>query len=320
MCLCVAKEMNGKPYLLHLNSFEDLQTSYEQVRAGFVSLALEKNRQATPYVEEARTLKALAGQATNPNDLLNHPAIRSALLTAAGISEKAAKHLNADDKVEAIAGLIANFLDPAGELFVEELVFRYLLVRGDALGGLMRNIGGVLAERKLSRVILATLALNNIPAFGLHAGTQWTAIPEQNADFEISLKGLSWESPKGPRTLLHNINVPVVKKNIDLCLFASGPYDVNIRDANSYVALGELKGGIDPAGSDEHWKTARSALERIRVSFDDPKPAIFFIGAAVEKAMSVELWDFLESGHIHNASNLTNPNQLASICSWIVNL
>ncbi len=312
--------MNNKPYLLHLNSFEDLQTSYEQVRAGFVSLALEKNRQATPYVEEARTLKLLASQANNANDLLNLPAIRSALLTASGVSEKAAKHLNADDKVEAILGLIANFLDPAGDLFAEELVYRYLLVRGDALGGLMRNIGGVLAERRLSRVILATLALNNVPASGLHAGGQWTPVPEQNADFEISLKGLSWESPKGPRTLLYNLNAYPVKKNIDLCLFAADPANVNTKDASSYVALGELKGGIDPAGSDEHWKTARSALERIRTSFEDPKPAIFFIGAAIEKAMSAELWDFLESEHISNASNLTSPNQVASICSWIVNL
>jgi hypothetical protein len=31
--------------------------------------------------------------------------------------------------------------------------------------------------------------------------------------------------------------------------------------------LGELKGGIDPAGADEHWKTARTALQRIDDAF-----------------------------------------------------
>jgi len=31
--------------------------------------------------------------------------------------------------------------------------------------------------------------------------------------------------------------------------------------------LGELKGGIDPAGADEHWKTGNTALNRIRESF-----------------------------------------------------
>jgi hypothetical protein len=43
-----------RPYLQHLTSSKDLETTYEAVRAGFVAQALEKNRQATPYVEEAR--------------------------------------------------------------------------------------------------------------------------------------------------------------------------------------------------------------------------------------------------------------------------
>ena len=33
--------------------------------------------------------------------------------------------------------------------------------------------------------------------------------------------------------------------------------------------FGELKGGIDPAGADEHWKTGNSALVRIRKAFED---------------------------------------------------
>jgi hypothetical protein len=33
------------------------------------------------------------------------------------------------------------------------------------------------------------------------------------------------------------------------------------------IALGELKGGIDPGGADEHWKTAQAAFNRIRQAF-----------------------------------------------------
>ena len=55
----------NKPYLQHLKSSKDLETTYEAVRAGFVSLALEKNRQATPYVEEARALQIAASSAKN---------------------------------------------------------------------------------------------------------------------------------------------------------------------------------------------------------------------------------------------------------------
>jgi hypothetical protein len=61
MRLHLAKAMNmAKPYLSHLKTATDLETTYEAVRAGFVALALEKNRRATPYVAEARALQAAA--------------------------------------------------------------------------------------------------------------------------------------------------------------------------------------------------------------------------------------------------------------------
>jgi hypothetical protein len=130
-------ERMDKPYSSHLRSGKDIQTSYEAVRAGFVALALEKNRQASPYVEEARVLKVLAEKAKKPADLVKIKGIESGLLTAAGISEKANVHLLSEDKQNAIRHLIDKFLEPAGEKFVEELVFRFLLIRGDALGGSM---------------------------------------------------------------------------------------------------------------------------------------------------------------------------------------
>ena len=134
-----------KPYLQHLKSSKSLETPYEAVRAGFVALALEKNRRATPHIAQARALKAAASQAKSPSGLLGLPEIQQALLTAAGVSDKASNHLEANDKRDAIKGLIENFLEPAGVNFVEELVFRFLLTRGDTLGGSMRNVGGFMA-------------------------------------------------------------------------------------------------------------------------------------------------------------------------------
>ena len=149
----------AKPYLEHLKSSKNLETTYEAVRAGFVALALEKNRRATPLVAEARALKAAASKAKAPADLLNIAEIQPGLLTAAGVSEKAANHLQDSDKREAVEGLVADFLEPAGVNFVEELVFRFLLIRGDMLGGSMRNVGGFMAQKKLTRAILACLKL-----------------------------------------------------------------------------------------------------------------------------------------------------------------
>lgn len=90
----------------------------------------------------------------------------------------------------------------------------------------------------------------------------------------------------------------------------------------SYVALGELKGGIDPAGADEHWKTARTALERIRNAFVDTgySPQIFFVGAAVAKKMADEIWNQLNDGILSNAANLNEEKQITSVSSWLCTL
>src|SRR4030067_815382 len=109
-----------KPYQQHLKSSKDLETTYEAIRAGFVALALEKNRRATPFVAQARALKVAAAKAKIPADLLKIEEIQSALVTAAGVSDKANNHLQDSDKREAVKGLIKNFLEPAGVKFVEE--------------------------------------------------------------------------------------------------------------------------------------------------------------------------------------------------------
>ena len=315
----------------HLESASDLVTSYEARRAGFVSIALEKNRQATPFVQQARALKAAAGIATKPIALLEMRDIESSLLVAAGISDKAINHLQDSDKHEALLNLIHNYLDPQGENWIEELVFRFLLTRGDTLGGMMRNIAGVLAQRKTTRAIISALGiLGNRYNYWDNASNEWLARPENDADIELRVKGLSWTTKRKPRTLIYNIKVPAVNKNVDLCLFSGSPSDfatkkvsqVTYQTNELYLALGELKGGIDPAGADEHWKTASTALKRIGRAFGDKPivPKIFFIGAAIEKDMANEIWAELESGTLANAANLTSENQVASLCRWLCQL
>lgn len=315
-----------KPYQQHLKSSEGLETTYEAIRAGFVALALEKNRRATPYVVQARALKSAASQAKTPSDLLRIAEIQPGLLTAAGVSDKAANHLEDSDKKEAIAGLIRNFLEPAGANFVEELVFRFLLTRGDTLGGSMRNVGGFMAQCKLTRSVIAHLNLAGKPCRWLQSGaTEWLAMPEDDADIELHLRGLAWEVGQKPRTLIYNLTVPLFQNNVDLCLFDCAPESLSkdiYKSATAYIALGELKGGIDPAGADEHWKTAGTALNRIREAFAKHKlkPHTFFVGAAIEKRMAMEIWALLKSGRLENAANLTDDNQIASITRWLCSL
>jgi type II restriction enzyme len=314
-----------KHYRKHLSGKADLVTTYEETRAGFVALALEKNRRATPFIEQARSLKAAASQAATPAELLNIENIQSALLTASGVSDKAMNYLLPEDKIEAIQGLIAKYLEPAGPAFVEELVYRFLLTRGDTLGGSMRNVGGIMAERKLTRATLANLALAKIPYQWLHSDSkEWLHGKEEDADIELYLKGLSWSNKGKNRTMIYNRTLPLVKKNVDLCLLDCTPEDIStaFKNPSLYIALGELKGGIDPAGADEHWKTARTSLTRIQKAFSKKSfsPYLFFVGAAIENSMADEIWDQLKKGTLSNAANLTNADQVASLCGWLCSL
>ena len=327
MCLCLEKKLvaKNKPFQRHISKSSDLVTTYEETRAGFVALALEKNRRATPFIEQARSLKSIASQAKKPADLLNFKSIQPALLTASGVSDKAIKFLSAENKVEAIQNLIAKYLEPAGSAFVEELVFRFLLTRGDTLGGSMRNVGGVMAGRKLTRATIANLSLCKVPYQWLHADSgEWLPQKKEDADIELYLTGLSWPKKNKCRTMIYNRKVPFLNKNVDLCLLDCNPQELStaIKDPSRYIALGELKGGIDPAGADEHWKTARTSLIRIRKAFPDKSflPHTFFVGAAIEKSMAEEIWHQLKDGTLSNAANLTDANQVASLCGWLCSL
>ena len=314
------------PYLRHLSTSTDLITAPEEIRAGFVALALERSRQATPFVEQARALKVSAMRAKYPNDLLEIEGIRTPLLTAAGFSEKATHHTDETNKTAAIQGFIEKFLEPAGTNFVEELVYRFLLTRGDSLGGSMRNLAGKLAERKVNRAIISALTLTETTYQWLNAASNtWINGTHDDADIELSLKALSWKKDKETRTLIYNRTIPLVGKNIDMCLLHCTPDEVKpatYRIPEKFIAFGELKGGIDPAGADEHWKTAQTALTRIKTAFanESLSPGLFFLGAVIVDSMAREIWNQLEEGFLKNAANLTDPDQVASLANWLVGL
>ncbi|MBI1806356.1 MAG: restriction endonuclease [Ignavibacteria bacterium] len=276
----------------------DLVTPKEKIRAGFIALTLEKNHMAVPYIEEAKTLKYLCRRGTKPEDLLGVKDVRVDLSTTS------------DD-------------------FINELVYRYLLTKGDALGGKARNLAGVLGERKFLRSLLSVFNLSGIDYQWKDDDTDtWLPKPQDDTGIEKRINGMFWTKNRRHRLLIMNVTVPVVKKNVDLSILEGTINDLGrgkqslIHDIDAYVALGELKGGIDPAGADEHWKTANSALERIRKSFSKKKkkPQTFFIGAAIENSMASEIFKQLRNGSLNNAANLTNDEQLASICEWILNL
>ena len=316
------------PFNSFITSVESLVTTYEETRAGFLSIALEKNKVGDPYVKNALAFKAMVAHTTSPDDFLTMPQIRPFLLTASGLSDKSMMYLTEQDKTVAIQELIEKFLKPAGADYIDEATFRYLLIKGDAVGGTMRNKIGALGQEKLIRAIFSSMDVRGMQCMWLSNdnATNWQLKPTGAAGIESQVKALQWTNDNGSRILVFNMTVPTVRKNVDICLYSAtrSEYDRGriVRKPERAVMLGELKGGIDPAGADEHWKTANTALERIRTSFSSAGFTVqtSFVGAAIENAMAGEIYEQLQSGVLNNAANLTNTNQLVEYCNWLIEM
>ena len=310
-----------------IKNANDLITSHEAIRAGFLKIALEKNRLSSPYISEANIFKELAKCIPSPNDFLEKDEFRPFLISAAGLSEKSLKFLNENDKTEAIKNLIDKYLIPAGPQFIDEVIYRYLLVKGDALGGQIRNRVGSLGEEVFLRKIISYMNVKGIEYYWLESRKQaeWIYKSENDLEIERNLKALYWKNSKGDRVLALNLKLPIVGKNIDLCLFDSNMNEFSGSNIRNYpdkgIMFGELKGGYDPAGADEHWKTANTALSRIRDKFNE-KYSIHtsFVGAAIEKAMAEEIFMQLQAGTLSKSANLTKENQMVEYVEWLLEL
>ena len=313
-----------------ITSADSLVTTHEQTRAGFLSIALEKNKVGDPYVKNALAFKAMVAHTESPDEFLTMPQIRPFLLTASGLSDKSMQYLTAQDQTAAIQELIEKFLKPAGKDYIDEATFRYLLIKGDAVGGTMRNKIGALGQEKLIRAIFSSMEVRGISCKWLPNvtnATNWQQKVSGEAGIESQVKALQWNNGNGARILAFNMTIPTVKKNVDICLYAgtTAEYDRGriVRLPERAVMLGELKGGIDPAGADEHWKTGNTALERIRTSFSTagyPGIKTSFVGAAIANAMAGEIYGQLCDGILSNAANLTDNNQLIEYCNWLIEL
>lgn len=315
----------------YIKKASDIVTTYNETKIGFLSIALRKSKEATHYVQQGNAFRTIAENYKDPCKLVTIEDITISMCEAAGVSTKARGYLDGKDTAVILKDFVEEYLLPAGDSYVDELISRYMLTQGDALGGRMRNIVGGLAGEKLTQNIIAILNIRNY-AFSFFDKRKKEWIDGNLFEVEQSqyIKAIRWEKGDVSRLLYYDLTVPIVKKNIDIVLFNSSKVDNTktkdfkafIADESNYLALGELKGGIDPAGADEHWKTANTALNRIRTAFGTFKKEVktVFIGAAIEIAMAEEIYQQCEESTLTNCANLTKPKQLTEVCDWIVTL
>ena len=305
------------PKLKYVKSSKDLVTPIDITQSGFLQQALRKTREASPYVDQAKHLLNKLQAAHAPQELLGFPEIRDDLVTAAGFSDKATNYFTASQLEKALLKVLKEIEQKAGSDWRAEIAYRFLLTRGDTLGGVMRNIMGAEAKVKFIDAILAALRDRNIKP----------AVSRTEAE---KVQQISWSRrvllfDKTPRIIGKNIDAILLKQRHDAHTVLTNsesylPVANLLGNKDSYLACGEVKGGIDPAGADEHWKTASGALSRIREKFERKPPKLFFVGAAIENSMAVEIFNRLQSGMLNHAANLNKPQQISDLASWLVSL
>ncbi len=285
----------------------DLQTKHRAICDGFLGQALQKTEKAEPFVKEARKFYEVLKKVKSVEELLASSKYRDDLAYACGFSNKAKSQLTEAELNGAIKKVLTRIQKEAGSGFREDILYRYLLTKGDALGGSMRNLTGSSASTKLTEKIIERLSDSKKKIEIVKSKTG-------------KIQRVIWNG----RTLLFDVTPRLIGKNIDVILIKSGNANTSERellaDKSNYLAFGELKGGIDPAGADEHWKTANSALGRIRTAFGRSTPALFFIGAAIEASMSKEIFKQLKNGKLTHAANLNEDEQINDFIDWLLSL
>ncbi len=279
----------------------DLVTDPATRAQGFENQAAKKAEMMKLYIDKG--LKSITELQTSNKDFsLMSKNLQDFFIAAAGLSRKSVQHLD-QITIEKIIDDILPMNKLSDEKSITEILYRFLLTSGDSLGGEMRNIVGDLGQTKLIDII-ETYSIDKKIKYELKYSKS-----NKVSEFDWANQRIMFN--KKPKFIGKSIDIVVLKKN------------GNIENPRDFLACGELKSGIDPAGADEHWKTAKSALARIRDNFMKQKikpPCLIFIGAAIEDAMAVEAIEMLDSGELDMAANLYKDDQLVEMIRKIFSL
>lgn len=91
-----------------------------------------------------------------------------------------------------------------------------------------------------------------------------------------------------------------------------GPDLYSSVDDNDMLWAAELKGSADPAGSDEHWKTATEALDRIMRAAEATnrqQPMLSFIATILVDRVAQDAQNWIDQGKLTSVYNLTQMYQ-----------
>jgi hypothetical protein len=298
--------LNIKLLMISIKNSESLVTSLEERIRGFQWQAQQKNTLGNHFFLIADHFLTHASKIRSIEDIWSDPKIKEFALAASSLSKKSLTHIDQDNQ-KIIVSEIVNIEKLNDAKYLLELSRRYLLTCGDSLGGSMRNIVGQTAQKKFANLIDKKLNSKGYKS-------------SISANGNGKIVEIIWSNLNGERKILFDKKVDFIGKNIDFIVLCK---DYNKESFDNYIACGELKGGIDPAGADEHWKTARSALNRVKEQFVKNNyqcPPLFFIAAAIEISMAAEIFSCLNNRELKAAANLTNLAQVDELLDILIDL
>lgn len=213
---------------------------------------------------------------------------------------------------------------------------------GDSLGGVSRNEVGRTAMMRLLNPLVAYLHRQDylqeiVCSFkdaladsgASRQSMREKIVMDSTVDIDKLLSDFEHRRAKYHELVLRNGSRLLIDRQLNWIDEAGSAYRIGpdlhaMVETQDFVWAAELKGGADPAGSDEHWKTATQALRRILdacLATGRDQPALVFIATIFVERVAREAQAWIDDGKLTAAYNLTRmlhePEEMQHFCSQV---
>jgi len=207
---------------------------------------------------------------------------------------------------------------------------------GDSLGGVSRNeVGRIAMTQVIDPLIRYLIPQGRLSAItfslkgrlvspeddeGSGASGEQRVLTDPEADVEALLRRFEEFRVIYHRLDLSNGSRLLMNRQLTWEALEGSTYRIG-PDLHSQVGAvdmhwaAELKGGADPSGSDEHWKTATQSFQRVLEAAQKtnrPQPKLSFIATILVERVAREAQNWINDGRLTSVYNLTKMYQQES--------
>ncbi len=326
----------------------NLVSTTDEINYGYENIVNARLENMSLYIDESKHLREILTRYLNGEKFLEEE-LKSYFLVICGITSTTIQYLSKPFTEEIINNLVDSFDGRENSDIIEELVSRFLLVRGLSFNGSVKVITGKIAEEKLKENIISVL-LNASCEIYINSNGKWGEYKDSCCSY---IKGISWNIDGNARTILFNFKIPSVKRNIDFVLFESSHKNICLKspsgskfvavrdmfsddyreridicttshlDAKNCLLIGEIKNVIAPHKAFLFWRESYSPLLKDKKSIEGEigkEVHSAFVSSVMHKDMILAIYEELESGSLSYAVNLSKDDNVEKFCNWLISI